>query len=84
VRRHVAAVSVGVVNREVRLDLEYAEDVRAEVDMNVVMTSEGRFVEVQGTGEHGTFDRSALDTLIEVATAGIRELLDLQRSALAR
>jgi ribonuclease PH len=52
--------------------------------MNVVMTSEGRFVEVQGTGEHGTFDRSALDTLIEVATAGIRELLDLQRSALAR
>jgi ribonuclease PH len=84
VRRHVAAVSVGVVNREVRLDLEYAEDVRAEVDMNVVMTSEGRFVEVQGTGEHGTFDRSALDTLIEVATAGIRELLDLQRSAHAR
>ena len=84
VRRHVAAVSVGIVNGEVRLDLEYAEDVRAEVDMNVVMTSEGRFVEVQGTGEHGTFDRSALDALIELASGGIRELLDLQRSALAR
>ena len=84
VRRHVAAVSVGIVNGEVRLDLEYAEDVRAEVDMNVVMTSEGRFVEVQGTGEHGTFDRSALDALIELGSGGIRELLDLQRSALAR
>ena len=84
VKRHVAAVSVGVVNGEVRLDLEYAEDVRAEVDMNVVMTSEGRFVEVQGTGEHGTFDRSALDTLVELAAGGISELLEIQRSTLAR
>ena len=84
VKRHVAAVSVGVVNGEVRLDLEYAEDVRAEVDMNVVMTSEGRFVEVQGTGEHGTFDRSALDTLVQLASGGIRELLEIQRSTLAR
>ena len=84
VRRHVAAVSVGIVHGEVRLDLDYAEDVRAEVDMNVVMTSEGRFVEVQGTGEHGTFDRSALDALVELAAGGIGELLDRQRSALAR
>jgi ribonuclease PH len=84
VQRHVAAVSVGVVHGEIRLDLEYAEDVRAEVDMNVVMTSEGRFVEVQGTGEHGTFDRSALDALVELAAGGIGELLDIQRSALAR
>src|SRR5688500_8305339 len=84
VKRHVAAVSVGVVNGEVRLDLEYAEDVRAEVDMNVVMTSERRFVEVQGTGEHGTFDRSALDALVELAAGGIGELLEIQRSALAR
>ena len=84
VQRHVAGVSVGIVSGEVRLDLDYAEDVRAEVDMNVVMTSEGRFVEVQGTGEHGTFDRSALDALIELAAGGIRELLDIQRSALAR
>jgi ribonuclease PH len=84
VQRHVAAVSVGMVQGEVRLDLDYTEDVRAEVDMNVVMTSERRFVEVQGTGEHGTFDRSALDALVELAAAGIGELLDLQRSALAR
>ena len=83
VRRHVAAVSVGIVTGEVRLDLEYAEDVRAEVDMNVVMTSEGRFVEVQGTGEHGTFDRSALDALVELAAGGIHELLEIQRSTLA-
>jgi ribonuclease PH len=84
VKRHVAAVSVGIMNGEVRLDLEYAEDVRAEVDMNVVMTSEGRFVEVQGTGEHGTFDRPALDALVELAAGGIRELLAIQRSAIAR
>ena len=84
VRRRVAAVSVGVVHGESRLDLEYSEDVRAEVDMNVVMTSEGRFVEVQGTGEHGTFDRSALDQLLELASAGITELLERQRSVLTR
>jgi ribonuclease PH len=84
VRRHVAAVSVGIVNGEVRLDLEYAEDVRAEVDMNVVMTSEGRYVEVQGTGEHGTFDRGALDALVELAEGGIRELLEMQRATLGQ
>ena len=65
VRRRVAAVSVGIVDGEPRLDLDYAEDVRAEVDMNVVMSSEGRFVEVQGTGEHGTFDRAELDALLD-------------------
>ena len=84
VQRNVAAVSIGIVHGEVRLDLDYAEDVRAEVDMNVVMTSEGRFVEVQGTGEHGTFDRSALDALVELASRGIGELLEMQRSAAAR
>ena len=84
VQRRVAAVSVGIVQGEVRLDLDYGEDVRAEVDMNVVMTSEDRFVEVQGTGEHGTFDRSALDSLIELAAGGIRELLEIQRTTLAR
>jgi ribonuclease PH len=82
-RRRVAAVSVGIVNGEIRLDLDYAEDVRAEVDMNVVMTSEGRFVEVQGTGEHGTFDREALGRLLELAESGIDELLSAQRSALS-
>ena len=84
VRRRVAAVSVGVVGEEPRLDLEYAEDVRAAVDMNVVMTSERRFVEVQGTGEHGTFDRPTLDLLLELASGGIRTLLDAQRSVLAQ
>ena len=84
VRRRVAAVSVGVVDGEPRLDLEYADDVRAEVDMNVVMTSEGRFVEVQGTGEHGTFDRATLNRLLELAAGGIGELLDAQAGALSR
>ena len=84
VQRRVAGVSVGIVHGEPRLDLEYAEDVRAEVDMNVVMTSERRFVEVQGTGEHGTFDRPALDRLLELAATGIHELLEIQRTAMAR
>jgi ribonuclease PH len=75
-------VSVGVVGGEPRLDLEYSEDVVADVDMNVVMSSEGRFVEVQGTGEHGTFDRSELDRLLELAVRGLSELDVRQRSAL--
>jgi ribonuclease PH len=87
VRGRVAAVSVGIVDGEARLDLEYVEDVRAEVDMNVVMRfgvegGEGTFVEVQGTGEHGTFSRAQLDGLLGLATAGIAELDQLQRAAL--
>jgi ribonuclease PH len=82
VRRRVAAVSVGLVNGEARLDLDYEEDVGAEVDMNVVMSSEGKFVEVQGTGEHGTFDRVQLDQLIELAISGIRSLDSAQTAAL--
>jgi ribonuclease PH len=82
VKRRVAAVSVGVVDGVACADLCYAEDVRAEVDMNVVMASNGQFVEVQGTGEHGTFDRSQLDALLGLATASIRELDALQRRAL--
>jgi ribonuclease PH len=81
VRRMVAAVSVGIIDNEPRLDLEYVEDVRAEVDMNVVMTSEQRFVEVQGTGEHGTFDRAALDRLVQLAESGIGILLAAQTRA---
>jgi ribonuclease PH len=84
VRRRVAAVSVGIVDGEPRLDLDYEEDVRAAVDMNVVMTSEGRFVEVQGTGEHGTFDRDILDRLLALATRGCEELDRAQAAALAR
>ena len=80
----IAAVSVGVIGGEPRLDLEYAEDVIAEVDMNVVMSDEGRFVEVQGTGEHGLFDRAALDQLLDLAVAGCGELTRLQAEALAR
>jgi ribonuclease PH len=83
VKRRVAAVSVGVIDGESRLDLDYEEDVRAEVDMNVVMSSAGRFVEVQGTGEHGTFDRAQLDELIELAIAGIRTLDAEQGKALS-
>jgi len=83
VRRRVAAVSVGVVDGEPRLDLDYGEDVRAGVDMNVVMSSEGRFVEVQGTGEHGTFAREELDALLAFATRGIVELDLAQQHALA-
>jgi ribonuclease PH len=83
VRRRVAAVSVGLIDGRPMLDLDYAEDVRADVDMNVVMTSEGRFVEVQGTGEHGTFDRTSLDRLLDVAAAGIGALDRAQRDSLA-
>ena len=82
VKRRVAAVSVGVIDGEPRLDLDYSEDVRAEVDMNVVMSSTGEFVEVQGTGEHGTFDRDQLNQLIDLAVAGINELDRAQKAAL--
>lgn len=84
VRRRVAAVSVGIIDGTPCLDLDYEEDVRALVDMNVVMSSEGRFVEVQGTGEHGTFDRRELDALLDLATSGIRVLDQHQQDALGR
>jgi ribonuclease PH len=83
VKRRVAAVSVGVVDGTPRLDLDYEEDVRAAVDMNVVMSSSGGFVEVQGTGEHGTFDRSELSALLDLAVKGLRELDAAQVRALA-
>jgi ribonuclease PH len=83
VRRRVAAVSVGVVDGTLWLDLDYELDVRADVDMNVVMSSEGRFVEVQGTGEHGTFDRRQLDSLLDLAMKGIRTLDVAQARVLA-
>jgi ribonuclease PH len=82
VRRRVAAVSVGIVDGEVRLDLDYEEDVRAEVDMNVVMSSAGQFVEVQGTAERGTFDRAMLDAMLDSAVAGIRQLDAAQQATL--
>ena len=79
----VAAVSVGVVGSEPVLDLDYAEDVAAETDMNVVMTGDGRFVEVQGTAEGEPFDRGLLDGMLDLAAAGCARLTDLQEQALA-
>ena len=80
VQDHVAATSVGVVSGTPMLDLAYEEDSKAEVDMNVVKTGDGRFVEIQGTAEGPPFERAALDSLMELADAGIRELVELQRS----
>ncbi|HET8658718.1 MAG TPA: ribonuclease PH [Micromonosporaceae bacterium] len=81
--RSVAAVSVGIVAGEPRLDLCYDEDVAAEVDMNVVCTDGGDFVEVQGTGESGVFSRAQLDTLLDLAVTGCAELTRIQRGVLA-
>jgi ribonuclease PH len=79
----VSAVSVGVIDGRVRLDLPYEEDSRAEVDMNVVATDAGTLVEVQGTGEGATFARSTLDQMLDLALAGCAELSRLQAEALA-
>jgi len=78
----VAAISVGVVGGQPLLDLNYAEDSTAEVDMNVVMTGTGEFVEVQGTAEQVPFGRRRLDDLLGLAERGIRQLVALQRQAL--
>ncbi len=80
----VAAVSVGIIDQRPRLDLPYEEDVRAETDMNVVMTGEGRFVEVQGTAEQVAFDRAELDALLALAEKGCADLTRLQLEALDR
>ncbi len=78
----VAALSVGIVGGTVMLDLPYEEDVRADTDMNVVMTGSGRFVEVQGTAEHQAFDRDELNQLLELATVGIARIHNVQRTLL--
>ncbi|MDR1082944.1 MAG: ribonuclease PH [Coriobacteriales bacterium] len=78
----VAAVSVGAVDGRVLLDLDYREDSRAEIDMNLVMNAKGEFIEVQGTGERATFDRSRLDELLDCGTKGLYELLAAQRAVL--
>lgn len=79
----VAAVSVGVVDGQSLLDLDYSEDSAAEVDLNVVMTGDGRFVEVQATAERVPFDRERLDGLLDLAAAGIDELRHFQEDAVA-
>ncbi len=84
IREPIAAVSVGKVNGRVLIDLDYSEDSRAEVDCNVAMTKSGHYVEVQGSGEGGTFSQSELDRMLAAARRGIRELIDLQEKALRR
>jgi ribonuclease PH len=82
-REEVAAVSVGIVDAVAMLDLPYAEDSHAEVDMNVVMTGSGRVVEVQGTAEGAPFSRAELDGLLDLASSGIADLVAIQRAVLA-
>ncbi|MES2392030.1 MAG: ribonuclease PH [Acidobacteriota bacterium] len=82
-KQMVAATSVGVVDGRVLLDLAYEEDSRAEVDMNVVMTSDGGLVETQATAEKGTYSRAQLNEMLDVAEMGIRELLKAQQECLA-
>jgi ribonuclease PH len=78
----VAAVSVGLSGGTVLLDLDYAEDSTADVDFNVVMTDDERFVELQGTAEHKAFDRAQMNQMVDLASAGIKQLFALQRSAI--
>lgn len=78
----LAAVSVGVVDGVTLLDLDYHEDSRAEVDMNVVMTGSGEFIEIQGTGERCGFDREQLNVLLDSATSGIESLFEMQKAAM--
>ncbi len=81
-RDYVAAVSVGIVDQRALLDLAYIEDSRAEVDMNVVRTGDGRFVEIQGTAEHEPFSRAQMDELVVIAEHGIEQLIAQQRAAI--
>lgn len=80
---YCAAVSVGVIDGQCRLDLPYAEDAGAETDMNVVMTGSGQFVEVQGTAEGASFSRDELNILLDLASAGIQQIIELQKQVLA-
>jgi ribonuclease PH len=82
VKDFVAATSVGILNGETLLDLTYEEDSKAEVDMNVVMTAEGEFIEIQGTAERKTFNKEQADQLLTLAKKGIAELIDIQKNLL--
>ena len=83
IRLGMAAVSVGIVDAEVMLDLCYEEDSRASVDFNIVMTDEGDFIEVQGTAEDGAFSRGQMDEMLTMAESGIGQLMEAQRRAIA-
>jgi len=82
IRDYVAATSVGIVNGDLLLDLTYEEDSKAEVDMNIVMTGKGEFIEIQGTAERKTFNKEQMDKLLTLAKKGITELIDIQRNLL--
>ncbi|MEQ8763164.1 MAG: ribonuclease PH [Planctomycetota bacterium] len=82
IKNQIAAISVGLVRGEPMLDLSYDEDSQADVDMNVVMTAEGQFVEVQGTAERGTMSRAQVDSLLDLAWGGIQELCRMQNELL--
>jgi len=82
IRQAVAAVSVGIIDGRIRLDLDYELDSRAEVDLNVAMTAAGRFVELQGTGEKNTFSQDDLDSMLKAARKGIRQIFKLQKEVL--
>jgi ribonuclease PH len=82
IRDEVAAISVGILDGTPLLDLNYVEDSRAEVDMNVICAGDGRFIEVQGTAEREPFTREAMDNLLELARIGIEQLVAIQRSIL--
>ncbi|MBI5362325.1 MAG: ribonuclease PH [Planctomycetes bacterium] len=82
-KTQVAAVSVGVVGKEAVCDLTYAEDSKAETDMNLVMTNEGKFIEVQGAAEGAPFDKGELDAMLELGSAAIRRIFELQKQALS-
>jgi ribonuclease PH len=81
IKDNIAAISVGVIDGEAMLDLDYPEDVNADVDSNVVMTGDGRIIEVQGTAEGEPFDRRLLDTMLDYAAKGIAELVDIQNGS---
>jgi len=82
IKDFVAATSVGILKDELLLDLTYDEDSRADVDMNIVMTGEGEFIEIQGTAERKTFNKAETDKLLAIAKKGIEELIDIQRNLL--
>jgi len=82
IREYVAAISVGIVEGEPRLDLTYLEDSTAEVDMNIVMTDSGRFIEIQGTAETTPFDMERLEVMLELARSGIRQIISIQKQVL--
>ena len=80
----IAAVSVGIIDGHVCLDLPYEEDSRADVDLNVIMTQEGKFVEIQGTAEHNTFSREELNAMLDYAEKGCKELIEAQLASLGK